>query len=203
MSGQYNNNNRRGGGGGTKDFKADPIKGYLTSRGVNIAYAKDMAIAGLINKEDIPEWTDRFTILQYGKLKVEAVVENELMRITNRLREKLAAKTDLKPENTQEGDPAASDKEPTDSDAEFDVDRERRLYEQEMAEEQAKAEEQELMKDNAKHQEDAEVPKGYYFNDNTKMYHCKGCPKSYKTENGAAKHVAEKHTTDGSYGGHK
>jgi hypothetical protein len=226
MSGNYNNNrgsyrgNNKGGykGGGKKDFKADPIKQYLTVRGTSCAYAKDLCVAGKIKLEDIQEWTDRFTVLQYGRLKVDDKVTTEVMRIGTRLMEKINArnanKTPFEKLNEEhpvdQDDQIQDDSKPSDGDAEFDIARERELYEQERAEEEA--ERKALAEGGTSDPMDTgmpgdksepENPKGYYYNENTQMYHCEGCPRSYKTEGGAMKHVADKHTTGGDYGDQK
>lgn len=199
MQNNYNRGNR--GGGGKKDFKADPIKQHLTVRGTSCAYAKDLCIAGKIKLEDIQEWVDRFTVLQYGRLAVDPKVDAEVMRIGTRLIQKVNERKGTFDEFEKQN-PACEDEmspnepEPTDEQAEAEIERQRQEYEQ--------AQEEEAHLENTIHDHEQEgEPKGYYWNQDTGMFHCEGCPKSYKTEAGAKKHVAEKHTTGGDYGEQK
>ena len=85
MAGNYNS---RGGGGGKKDFKADPLKGFLLARSVALSYAKDLCVAGRIELEQIPDYTDRMTILQYGQISVDPKVNAEILRIAARVKER-------------------------------------------------------------------------------------------------------------------
>lgn len=185
-------------GGGKKDFKADPIKQYLTCRGTNESYAKDLAVAKLIKIEDIPEWSDRFTVLQFGKLQVDPKVDAEVMRIAARLKDKIQKREEAKdemdrlteenpveedevlpgtmPEHKGCGTPEGGDFKDypltTDQQTEFDIDREREKYEQECAEEETNQ------------------------TATLSVFKCQYCLKEYKTERGLTKHIEKEHGQD-------
>jgi hypothetical protein len=78
MSGNYQ-------GGQKKDFKADPIKLYLSARSYATAWAKDLCVAGKIELSQIPDYTDRMTVLQYGQMSTDPKVDAEVMRIAARI----------------------------------------------------------------------------------------------------------------------
>jgi hypothetical protein len=86
MSGNYRGGNR--GGGGKKDFKADPIKGYLSARSMAVAYAKDLCVSGKITLAQLPDYADRMTILQYGQISVDPQVDKEILRIAARVKKR-------------------------------------------------------------------------------------------------------------------
>ena len=102
----YNNYNRRGGGGnyqnggGGKDYKADPIKQFLISRGSSRDRAVELCIAGKIELEQIPEYTDKLTLIQFGHIHVDDAVDREILRIAARLTRKKeeAPKQEEKPQ---------------------------------------------------------------------------------------------------------
>lgn len=83
MSGNYRGGNR-GGGGGTKDFKADPIKQFLISRGSARDRAVELCCAGKITLAQIPDYTDRLTVLHFGHISVDPQVDLEVKRIAAR-----------------------------------------------------------------------------------------------------------------------
>lgn len=195
-----NSNYRKG--GGTKDFKADPIKQFLTCRGTNMSYAKDLCVANLISLSEIRDWTDRFTVLQFGKLKVDPKIDAEVMRIASRLKSNLAAKeaaksefdhfTEQNPVENDELDRNASDQEAS----EFDVEKERELYEQEKAAEEA-AQAQTTEPDDTDAAGRGEPGEGDTI--------CKRCGKEYKTLRGLLNHIKNKHSgkAEPQYGDHR
>ncbi len=73
--GSYENRSRsKHSTGGSKDFKADPLKGFLMVRSVALSYAKDLCIANKIKLAQIPDYQDRMTVLQYGQIKTSPQV---------------------------------------------------------------------------------------------------------------------------------
>lgn len=203
MGGDYRNKYK--GSGAKKDFKADPIKSYLTTRGVCISYAKDLVIAGRVKLDDLGHFADKLTLLNVGGLKVDDVVANEIMRVANRVRAKIAQLEKEKgtfeefwkenPENEDDQlfgqDCPAGTKTPSDDETEFDVARERERYEQEQAEE------------NARH---PATKQDVVEQDEDGTFTCKRCGKNYKTSQGLHNHINKMHKDkedDGNYGDHK
>jgi hypothetical protein len=100
MSGNY-----RGGRGGQrrepwterKDFKADPIKQYLICRGCANDRAVELCIAGKIDLSDIPDYTDRLTVLRMGQLEIDPKVSAEIIRIASRVQERRRAHSEEAP----------------------------------------------------------------------------------------------------------
>ncbi len=86
-----NNYTRGGGGGSQKTFKADELKGFLMARSVALSYSKDLCVAGKIKLEQIPDYTDRMTLIQYGQLEVDPRVDKEVMRIATRVKKRIEA----------------------------------------------------------------------------------------------------------------
>lgn len=106
MSGNYGKKNWSGGGGGSKQksFAADPLKGFLMARSVALSYAKDLCVAGKIELGQVPDYTDRMTVLQYGQISVDAKVDKEVMRIAARVQARAKALAELAESRTY-GDP--------------------------------------------------------------------------------------------------
>ncbi len=97
-----------GGGGKQKSFAADPLKGFLMARSVALSYAKDLCVAGKIVLGQIPDYTDRMTVLQYGQISVSKMVDAEVVRIAGRIKrriqeaDRVKAKEKVDPAATQE-----------------------------------------------------------------------------------------------------
>jgi hypothetical protein len=95
MRGNYNN------GGGKKEFKADPIKQFLISRGTARDRAVDLCCAGKIDLNQIPDYTDRLTILHFGQISVDPMVDAEILRIAQRVKARTAPDNEETPPETE------------------------------------------------------------------------------------------------------
>lgn len=84
MNERYQNNNR-GPRGGVKEYKSDPGKQWLISRGSARDRAVELCIAGKITLKQIPDYTDRLTVLQFGQLSIDPMVDAEVIRIAKRI----------------------------------------------------------------------------------------------------------------------
>lgn len=198
MSNGYNRNLSRG----RKDFKADPLKQFLIARGTHLSYAKDLCCAGKITLKQIPEYTDKLTLIHFGKIGVSGSVDAEILRIAARVRRR---QDDVEANKSQMD--KLSEQHPVEDDCreniddrqglhnnmsgEFDIDRERERYEKECAEELGNADvetKRAVVRDNTPDDPDtghSEVGEG----DTT----CKRCGKEYKTLRGLIDHIAKKH----------
>lgn len=195
MNGNPNDYQKRG---GTKEYKADPIKQFLISRGTARDRAVELCIAGKITLKQIPDYTDRLTVIHFAGLAVDPAVDAVMLKISARCvkreADRQAAKTPMDhfaeehPIEEDGLDPNASDAECMDQQAEFDVDRERELYEQEQAEEAGK------QKVESTTSGEAYTP-----------LKCTVCGKNYKTEKGRTNHMAKEHgqERDADYGDHR
>lgn len=179
--------------GQTKDFKADPLKQFLISRGTARDRAVDLCCAGKIPLEKIPELTDKLTILHFGQISVSSAVDAEILRIAARCaeRERLKKEAETPMDNFAKEHPVGDDDHegrPTDQEAAFDIEREWEQYERECAEEEA----------NRVVEEDKEA-------EQQSKYKCYTCGKAYKTANGLDKHIAKEHPPEKGedYGSHK
>ncbi|KKN66055.1 hypothetical protein LCGC14_0475330 [marine sediment metagenome] len=65
-----------------KEFKADRFKQYLITRSVSAKMALELCIAGKITLQEIPIYTDKFTLLHFGQIQVEPEVDREILRIS-------------------------------------------------------------------------------------------------------------------------
>jgi hypothetical protein len=77
-----------------KKYQADPIKLYLSARSYATAWAKDLCVAGKIELSQIPDYTDRMTVLQYGQMSTDPKVDAEIMRIAARIHKRALESTD-------------------------------------------------------------------------------------------------------------
>jgi len=203
--GNYNGKRYQGGGGGSKDFKADPLKQYLISRGCARDRAVDLCCSGKIELADIPVMTDKLTILHFGCIEVSPKVDAEVMRIAARLKKKLAEKDKPKPDKEPEHDlcddcvgvhdgcTITDDERPmyqcdhyySETDAQGDANKQL----QDEADDRQRAEEE----------AEASLPKNEAPEESPStedVYTCTKCDRKYKTAVGLAKHVSAKHGGD-------
>jgi hypothetical protein len=84
MGGNYQNN-------GVQKYQADPIKQFLISRGSARDRAVELCVAGKIELKDIPDYTDRLTLLHFAGISVSPDVDQVIAAIAEKVRIKVAA----------------------------------------------------------------------------------------------------------------
>lgn len=162
----------QGKGGGTKDFKADPIKQFLISRGCSRDRAVDLCVAGKIELKDIPDMTDKLTLIHFGCINVSDAVDAEIKRIALKVQDR-ADKTNGK------------DKPP--------VDNKRNDEEGDTADQR---DQEQNERDQAQREYDEAMDKDKKNDPPPVTYQCKECLKNYKTASGLKNHVSNKHGGD-------
>lgn len=156
--------------GGSKQYVSDKIKQFLISRGTARDRAVELCIAGKITLKEIPDYTDRLTVIHFAGLAVDPAVDAVMLKIAARVvkRHKEAKASKSPMDKLAEDNPVEDDGDvpPTDQDGEFDVARERELYEQEQAEENARetAASEQASADSDKRDAQENNPKGHCFN---------------------------------------
>jgi uncharacterized C2H2 Zn-finger protein len=159
-------------------YVSDKIKQFLISRGTARDRAVELCCAGKIELKQIPDYTDRLTILHFGQISVSPSVDAEILRIAARCterqreREMLEAQKVEKPKTMGDDQPEGH---PTDQETAFDVEKEREQYEKERVEEDHQAVE----------------------------FGCVKCGKKYKTQKGLTNHINKVHkdpNDEGNYG---
>ncbi len=195
-----------------KSFHADPIKQFLISRGTARDRAVELCCAGKIELSDIPEMTDKLTILHFGQISVDPKVDAEILRIAARCQDRAKKKQEAnygKPDGDQSQDvPEMQDL--CDRCADFNVcsvtDEERpidscnKFYDEQDAQADAakqrdvEAEDRQRAEDDHNTQQQEPEDTGEQKGDVT--YNCSQCDKVYKTMNGLQNHEAKAHGGD-------
>ena len=188
-----------------KQYTADRFKQYLITRSVAAKMAVDLCLGGKITLEQVPTYTDKFTLLHFGQIQVEPEVDREILRLSTldkSRRENLdpseTTPPDDKPilcEDCGHGKLGADECKhsegditdctdyfppgplPTDEDAEAEARRQEYEDEQQRAEDEASNEA-------FKKREEAET---------TTEFECNVCHKKYKKRSNCIKHLKKVH----------
>lgn len=158
-------------GGGTKQFSSDKVKQFFIARAVSLQEAVKLCIAGVIDLKGIQDTMDKFTVLQFGMIEVEPMIDKEVMRLAAKIRDRAAKAND--------NDPPKDDKRNDDEGRSAN----QRLDDQDERDE-AQQEYDEAMTRDDRH-DPAPV-----------SYQCSECLKNYKTAKGLKTHVDKKHKGD-------
>lgn len=196
MSEKYKGNR----GGGTKDFKADPKKQFLIARGCSEDRAVELCVANKITLEQIPDYTDRLTILRIGQLSIDPMVDAEVIRIAKRIQSRMETKQE-EPEDKGFDDQCSTcvdlgvacqvgdrDRPVEDCDHHYhkdDAEADAEIKRQDEEEQQRHAEE-----------ESEETPRRIEAKEGGVVYRCGTCDKEYKTISGLQKHEKTLHGGD-------
>ncbi len=175
-------------GGGPKKFESDKLKQFLITRAVSLGQAVNLCVAGKVELKDIQDLTDKFTLMQFGMLEVDPVVDKEVLRIAAKVQDRAAKVNQTATDKAGIAKLGADHRADNEAYAADQRDQE--------AQERQQAEDEYNDTIDAMDAMDRDKKHDSTMDESKVVYECKLCDRKYKTAKGLESHKKKNHAGD-------